>query len=87
MEWQPIETAPTDTPILGLFKGGAICAGEYVFVEGWGRDPSKDTEDYYDYGESDWECFYLTNPNTGDPDTDLEFSEPTHWMPLPEPPK
>lgn len=79
-EWRPIATAPLDgTSILvhnnyapGL-PGGVMeqChAGNTAVAAWWG-----------DSGESgEWIC-YMSLPR----DPELHF-EPTHWMPLPEPP-
>ena len=54
-KWQPIETAPSNTPILVYADGGYFVA---VYI----LDP-------YPHWKGRW------------------FLEPTHWMPLPEPPK
>lgn len=64
MEWQPIETAPTDgTQILACWKP---------------------TEDYHCRVVLWQDGCWLKE---GDSDGDLEVSEPSHWMALPEPPK
>lgn len=82
-EWQPIETAPRD--------GRQILAW---FPEGQHAPQAGD--DYYDgpyfvgmvatssYGvyEPYPDCFMAVNYEGG-----LPFGGPTHWMPLPEPPK
>lgn len=73
-EWKPIETAPKDgTRILVLTMYGDIeCADWYVFTT-----PRYEgvKDDLYrrveDKTSEGWNC----------------SSSPTHWMPLPEPPK
>lgn len=60
-EWQPIETAPKDTPILvGPTKRMGICVAMLTDRDGWETETP-----------SEWVGMYT----------------PTHWMPLPEPPK
>lgn len=88
-EWQPIETAP---------KGGGA---EYVTDKNWVEPPrilvsfgeegiaivywdwSYDEGGYNNWGQRDaWIVAY-----TGEPSA-LHFgSNPTHWMPLPNPPE
>jgi hypothetical protein len=62
--WQPIETAPTDTPVLvwhpGLGMGGWNCMAKGD--DGTWRETAHDGRVL------------------------KEGYEPTHWMPLPEPP-
>jgi hypothetical protein len=76
--WQPIETAPEGEPVLCFcpkaHRGLDSCE-VLVIVHGG--------DDFHKSGRSYW-----TNggPNAGD---DMDFpqdQEPTHWMPLPEPP-
>ena len=64
MDWQPIETAPRNQPVL---VAEAISDRYFVTV----RELSRDYR-----GESVW-----TGGGYGDPPPD-----PTHWMPLPDPP-
>lgn len=60
MDWQPIETAPKETPVL-------IWNGEWVLIgEQWGDTPW-----------SEW----------GNEADALNGRQPTHWMPLPDPPE
>jgi hypothetical protein len=61
-EWQPIETAPKETPVLIWVGDQALISQQLYEQANW--------EDTY---QSFW--FW---------DTDRE---PTHWMPLPEPPQ
>lgn len=73
MKWQPIETAPKDvTSIIGW-------NGEYVSEMIWTY--SEDDEGHsgwcssgHEYGGMLYSLHYVYDP------------EPTHWMPLPEPP-
>ena len=61
IEWQPIETAPKDEPILvGPTKRMGICVAMYCGYDGWVTETCVE-----------WVSIYT----------------PTHWMPLPEPPK
>ena len=74
MKWQPIATAPTDTPCL-------------VFMPAWscrGHDyPSVITTAIAEFpGAYGW---LLCVAGSGAVDRDL-FPYPTHWIPLPEPP-
>ena len=74
-EWQPIETAPRDTRVL-LYaeegEEGIVTGKENGYV---GMDGEYREHwfmfDGYDLGDSDY----------------LRMIVPTHWMPLPEPPK
>jgi hypothetical protein len=63
-EWQPIETAPRETPVLIWIGDRALISQQLYEQANW--------EDTY---QSFW--FW---------DTDRD-ELPTHWMPLPEPPK
>lgn len=72
--WQPIETAPKDGTRILLFDGMGIAIASW-----WVPDPTDfDDDDDFDEPLPGWcvesaEC--------------VEFwHEPTHWMPLPEPP-
>lgn len=76
-EWQPIETAPRDGKPVLFFCDGDVrkgyCEDQHFFIINNG--------DYTDggYGQ-DYRC---------DPKNKYEWSYgmPTHWMPLPNPPK
>jgi hypothetical protein len=63
-EWQPIETAPSDTLLLCFWKshGNGVS-------DGWGT------------------AGYFRGRWRSDADDDCHFGDPTHWMPLPEPPQ
>jgi len=78
-EWQPIETAPKDGTMVSLY---GICAGE---INGIAPEPTGPHTGAWcggksDYAGDDWwsldegECYAI-------------WCKPTHWMPLPEPPK
>jgi len=79
-EWQPIETAPRDRPILGFgqkWQGeiyGVFDGPTFDIIEG---GPRADT-DWEKNGEW-WLC------TTGD--AYACWLLPTHWQPLPDPPK
>ena len=72
-EWQPIETAPKDgTPMLLFYPILGVCFGCWDHIG---------TADWWiadSVGEdpSGWRCPYQEDD-----------MEPTHWMPLPAPPK
>ena len=72
-EWQPIETAPKD--------------GTYVMVgrdmgEPWGFVLGTGFYAFVDSLVNGWVCRGIV-----DPPGDLGLGNPTHWMPLPEPPR
>ncbi len=83
MEWQPIETAPTDgTEVLvwrqdcGILLARFMCAAEFL------TDDELEKMDEDDAWQDDWFCADFVSGSR------LEGDEvPTHWMPLPEPPK
>lgn len=76
MEWQPIETAPKDgTPILvwnGPANYGYYTAPDQMGTARWDRQAFTDGEMCW------WACDCCDGVTT---------YNPTHWMPLPEPPK
>lgn len=76
MEWQPIETAPKDGT---EFQAWLILENDKL--HGFWEPRCKYNEDgilgiwgRIDYDEEDWDYTYFQ-------------LVPTHWMPLPEPPK
>jgi hypothetical protein len=77
-QWQPIETAPKDRPI--LVSGGKVNneLGGCWKNDGWVK-VYWDNEDWQE-PEKRWQvcdtCYY-----------GVWVENPTHWMPLPEPPK
>lgn len=73
MDWQPIETAPKDeTPILLWFPNAEL----HVIAAFWSdvSPPEGKLGGWYD------------SDGAGNPVTTW-FDEPTHWMPMLEPPK
>ena len=74
VNWQPIETAPKNgTPILGYMPATEFDSEEIEVIR-W-ECTSYNTEPVWAYGYEDNEYGFRSN-----------FGEPTHWMPLPEPP-
>lgn len=70
-EWQPIETAPKDGTVIDLWAVDR-CANCFWYEQ----------EDPEDWRYSEWRQLYSEAPHSSFP---LGL-EPTHWMPLPEPP-
>lgn len=78
-EWQPIETAPKDGTLIILWDSNRELA-----VSGhWHSEPARDDpSNGYEHAWSWWVSSNDTIMWDGGPD-DI----PTHWTPLPEPPK
>jgi len=74
-DWQPIETAPHDhrVKILGYFPAAEIWPAE-IRVIYWG---------YHGRRERGW-VWAQTGINA---DGEFSWRDPTHWMPLPKPPR
>ena len=74
MEWQPIETAPKDEVIL-LYRPDAIKWAKVA--------PGKwEPQEHYTRPSPYWEiCLHIGGAY------ESRKWPPTHWMPLPEPPK
>lgn len=73
-EWQPIETAPTDTPILVNMPGGHR-----------GLDSCEVVVMYRDNGQN---VFWTNGGANAGSDMYFEPDEmPTHWMPIPAAPR
>ena len=74
-DWQPIETAPKDGTSVLLFGPLGVVLGRWC-------DAQRDTEDFYKRHQ-------LLNffSHTGWSYDFVDQHQPTHWMPLPEPPK
>lgn len=73
-EWQPIETAPEKTTIL-LWQPGRVQSIDIGRLERNVTLNSGEVVTYY------WGSGYLADRSNS------QWREPTHWMPLPEPPK
>lgn len=71
MNWQTIETAPKGRTPVIVFWDGRI-VGEARYI------PEEDTDDF---------GWWWANETPGDAFAKKLCPEPTHWMPLPEPPK
>lgn len=74
LEWQPIETAPKDT---WIFVGRKVGHEWLACKSGYFYEPTT-IDQICDYWY--WACDY-------DHDGITEDEGPSHWMPLPEPPK
>lgn len=73
MEWLPIESAPKDGARVLLSNGHGAWMAEYRPIYGSGYRPA-----------NPWFSVMLNHdhlPEAG------RYGQPTHWMPLPEPPK
>ena len=73
-EWNPFDTAPTDgTEILVYRKDAGVFMASFI--------PSAGDDGEFGPQMNGEECWF---DNYGD---DLTGDLPTHWMPLPDPPK
>lgn len=75
--WEPVETAPTNTDVLVFAMGRQYVA--------WLIDDA--TDPWFEEGssESDFNGLWVVDDNKHGPYA-LRGGKPTHWMPLPEPP-
>lgn len=71
MEWQPIETAPKDGTPVIITRHDET----WGWVLGWGE--------YFQQGK----IVGWVSRGFREPPGELGLAHPTHWMPLPEPPK
>lgn len=71
MEWQPIETAPKDEKIL------LARAGQWVDIGEWEDDRHAKKPRPYWTANREWWAGKMA----------MREQQPTHWMPLPPPPK
>jgi len=88
-EWQDIKTAPMDGTDIILFDGFGVSVGAY--------DADYSFEDFLTIcdkgeGKEEWLEYLQDNPGQGwmtheTISGDSVFFEPTHWQPLPSPPK
>jgi hypothetical protein len=78
MEWQPIETAPKDVDRILIADAGAVEVGEWVPWTTYVSDLQAGWRDAkYEDGD-EWGSKRTFDQNK---------RQPTHWMPLPSPPK
>ncbi len=90
-DWQPIETAPQMRKLI-VFYRNALGKGRCVMACYYRAHSLEMHDDYQDVGEWDEASGASYAPagwyeehDTDDPMMPLA-GEPTHWMPLPEPP-
>lgn len=78
-EWQPIETAPKDGQCCILLING-------MAIEGlWAEDDAWDEENAGWVKRGGWQVISL--PSHGCGCCSYDNDSPSHWMPVPEPPK
>lgn len=82
-EWRPIETAPKDgTKIVIWNKRYAFCP-----IAAWHNSESDDEADGWSFDDWNSPCGSVADGFVGY-NEDIEAGlMPTHWMPLPEPPR
>lgn len=73
-EWKPIETAPKDGTKIDLWVRGKRIPDAY-----WIK--SSDDPEFADWAVKTYDSHLCETVDS------FVYSEPTHWMPLPEPPK
>ena len=74
-DWQPIETAPRDGTKIILYVEGSVVEGHFDDHYGWGDDT--EAEKWRVVSLPFHGCDCCSHPN----------ALPTHWHPLPAPPK
>lgn len=77
VDWQPIATAPMNTPVLVYASNQQFVA----WLQDDKTDPCREPDDPKSYLDGSW-C--VTDNKLGP--FALRGKRPTHWMPLPEPP-
>ena len=87
MDWQPIETAPKDGTSLLLIA--ATYRNPVPMIGHWGQNNAWDEEYHWLLGETDdWPTKRASKFRKRAAAEMLGIiSTPTHWMPLPPPPK
>ena len=81
MTWQPIETAPRDGDPVMIWKPDERMVGEYMMAAYW-------VEDHLGGGAAGWipvGGFHIQGYHSSVTDTPQGY--PTHWQPLPAPPR
>lgn len=76
MKWRPIETAPKGTTV---WIGGGVYRTDQDLTDDW-RPCTFVTAAYLRDGDKEWRGDQLAHD-------EFYWHLPTHWMPLPEPPK
>jgi hypothetical protein len=82
-EWQPIETAPKGWRIWIIVSrvNGPVWMARWYENDRYRNEKFEPIRAYWtDSDELDW-------PSTFDGEEDFITNQPTHWMPLPEPPR
>lgn len=77
MTWQPISTVPKDGTIVLLHQDGTVRAGAWV-------DTSYESEELVEK-RGNQRVYEIVRTEAGHWTCD-DIYDPTHWMPLPEPP-
>ena len=78
MNWQPIETAPKRHELLVFRKDAGVFIAKFVSPDDVMSDEEIDKSEFPEDFEAWWSDAYGWQEGT---------ELPTHWMPLPEPPK
>jgi hypothetical protein len=81
-EWQPIETAPKDGSVVDLWVPSYRQVNDYL-VEGHRVAACRWNDGWGDGGF--WEAKFV-EVDSFTPLDSIDGQQPTHWMPLPEPP-
>lgn len=82
-EWQPIDTAPKDGSWILLLHGETIPGVPLVEVASFGDGLSAEELGYREFAKyGAWVIW-----NASDNWYLVDVAEPTHWMPLPPPPR
>lgn len=89
-QWQDISTAPRDGTevLLGWFfkdKNGIVHDEAYI-VAAWYENMEGNGIACW-MVDADYSFTFNKNPHYEDTPHDCRLTDPTHWMPLPEPPK
>lgn len=78
--WQPIETAPKDgTPIL-IYEPFSEYIDEGIYIVEWRTER-------YVVRSSSYKCWVVQHTYQDEQGGEVTIDNPTHWIPLPEPPE